>query len=1634
MSDKLNIKVNIDMSQIDKDLFQIKNKISSTKINLNGKNINDQVKDLNKSFGLLNQSLTSATGKFATWFGISTMVVSFIHGIQDSVSWVYQLDQSVTTMNLTMDGSKKLFGDLVDATTSFAKSLGSTVDAGLEAVKIYTNMNESLDSLLTKSKAAIVLDNLGGSSLNVEQAADSIQALQNQFNLLDSDAMRIADTLTYVSANLKLDFARGINEITRAIQASGSIAFEAGMSLEQYSSIIGKVIERTRLSGSTVGAGFKTIFSRIFRVSDLEGEEISKIEKAFRSVSIEIRKSEKDFNDMQDVIDQLNAKWSTLSDTQKSFIAENAAGVRQKSIFINMMNAWSESVDLFNNTLDQSGFAMDRNSIFVESMAGKLNLLKATWQESVQNTINSEDLKNIIDGFTFLVGITGKTISTIGVFGTTLGVVAGTMTMFNKSLSLNFINLEKLYIQWDLLNQKAMYTNGVFSGMPSILTRTMNGFSALASGINLSKIAMIGLNTAMFAGIGYLISEGIQLLNEYKKSEENRRQAIIDSAREIEQQYKEVSKIDELLKKKKELENQEIQSIKTKEELISVEKEIARVLPETVTGFDAENIAISENTDIIEKNNNAKREQLRIRAEETIALAGGTIEDETQELNKLYDQRKKYLDLIDESRDRLNKTEDEKWRKGEQSRLEACGKGLVETNKKIVELESVVNNFQKAQKILGEITEDNTQKTKNNTEVQSKNSEISKHSTDIIVDYAKALKDSSEAFDDITSKIQIYYKYLNELNSAEGLSASSKQEIISKYQELLPYISNEQELRKQLINVIQNEEKAQKDAYVNMLMYSEDFFNAKIKGNKDLVDKLGEYYSKDLENSKTLAQAKEKVETQLIKSLSEKWGKYFNVVNGTFNTMSTDNLVRGAMMGDKNASSMLAAIEQDKKRIAEVENRFKNLAIDIGGIDFKGINVSGIRSSSSKSKDEYLSNVEPRYRAIEKAISDLNDEIEKNNILMQVSNDQDKITFLQKQSELTTQLKQRLHELNEERRKERDEVTGRLSNLGFDIDTSGYIYTINNIEKIKSLHGDTAKSADELIKKFDSLNSAINGTGKEWNNLTRNIEDYQTQINDLNYQQYIKNYEDLNYQISVQNKLYEQANDSDKIQHLQNMNNLIKQQILVLEQLNSSRLAEMAMLDSTSLRYQQLNKDMQDTYLNILNLYSSLSSNESSYDSLRKKQLDAQADVERKLVEIIKQRINDELNALKNNYDKRKKILDDNYKYESNRLKELHDERIKSYKDDLDAYEKYINDKLDLLTGEWEEEDFLKQLNNERQIANDIQRQIDQLSLDDSLEARNKVTELTQQLADQEEKINKLKVDKERNDTKKSLQNQLSDYKEAMQAKIDLENETYEKKKQIMDEEYEYQKTRLEEEYEYRKSVLERQLENDRLFAEAQKTLANSTFEEIIKMYEEFEDKFGQGMSVLGDIIKKEFIDKLLLAQSTLASMSSSVGGYSSGGSSGSSKDSWDNISYNPDGTTTYTKGGTSVTGTSVKDAGGWDAFDKMIEKDLKGYSSGGKVDYTGLAKLHGSKSEPEYVFNYDQFKDLAKWVANYTPVIPKINIPKLSTATAGITLSVGNLINVEGSLDKNNLGDVKAAGNNILTNLRRTLERHGMV
>lgn len=227
-----------------------------------------------------------------------------------------------------------------------------------------------------------------------------------------------------------------------ATQTAGSVANEAGLSFEKYAASVGKISEMTRLEGSTIGNAYKTIMARISRSksadSDVSDADRSNAAKALASVNISTYDNKGNFKDLEEILDELSGKWNNLTDAQRNYISEQAAGVRNINTFKALMSTWDESKELAQSALDDTNFIDEVQDKYMDSVEGKLNHAKANIQDFFNTIISAGNIGTVVTGFNGITGALNAMIKTAqklpGIGNTTAKVMTGFIGIASSGL------------------------------------------------------------------------------------------------------------------------------------------------------------------------------------------------------------------------------------------------------------------------------------------------------------------------------------------------------------------------------------------------------------------------------------------------------------------------------------------------------------------------------------------------------------------------------------------------------------------------------------------------------------------------------------------------------------------------------------------------------------------------------------------------------------------------------------------------------------------------------------------------------------------------------------------------------------------------------------------------------------------------------------------------------------------------------------------------------------------------------------------------------------------------------------------------------------------------------------------------
>ena len=397
--------------------------------------------------GMVSGNFKGAISDIASYVSTFQVTMQAIQQAKQGFSTFLDYNKDLTNISYTMDLSQNQLQSLGTSAIDMAKDLSMSLDNTMDIYKIYANMNTTASEIQQTARPTAILSNLSG--VDASTAADQVQGILQQFHMLDDGAttaadasMHIVDVLDKVSGSVGIDYAKGIKIISDAVQVSGQVAYDAGMSYEQLAAITAKVSERTREDGSSIGNALKTIITRTTKVGkmpqyadEVDNATLSNASASLHAVGVDVYNPDGSDRGIITVMSELKDKWDDLTDAQQAKIAFDVAATRQTSKFKSMLDAFTDSMSLAEEATTANGNAEANQEKYMESTAGKLQAIKTQMQDFWVNFYNSgtvngvlEFVHSLTEGFTSLE-------KTLGPIPALLTAVFAAMTVKNATMA-----------------------------------------------------------------------------------------------------------------------------------------------------------------------------------------------------------------------------------------------------------------------------------------------------------------------------------------------------------------------------------------------------------------------------------------------------------------------------------------------------------------------------------------------------------------------------------------------------------------------------------------------------------------------------------------------------------------------------------------------------------------------------------------------------------------------------------------------------------------------------------------------------------------------------------------------------------------------------------------------------------------------------------------------------------------------------------------------------------------------------------------------------------------------------------------------------------------------------------------------
>lgn len=227
--------------------------------------------------------------------------------------------------------------------------------------------------------------------------------------------------------------ATDAGSIATAMSYVATSAKDAGVDINKLTGYIASVSEVSQAGAEQVGTFLKTMFARASAIKEGKlvdpetQEDISSVEVSLKNCGIQLRDTQGEFRNTGDVLDEVAAKWHTMSNTTQAAVASAFAGTRQIDKFRILMENYGTATQYATEATNSFGFATDKfNNTYLKGVEASQDKLKASFEQVSQDLINSDLISFLMRAGAEIINVIDAVVSKIGSIPTIAGVVGVT--------------------------------------------------------------------------------------------------------------------------------------------------------------------------------------------------------------------------------------------------------------------------------------------------------------------------------------------------------------------------------------------------------------------------------------------------------------------------------------------------------------------------------------------------------------------------------------------------------------------------------------------------------------------------------------------------------------------------------------------------------------------------------------------------------------------------------------------------------------------------------------------------------------------------------------------------------------------------------------------------------------------------------------------------------------------------------------------------------------------------------------------------------------------------------------------------------------------------------------------------------
>lgn len=377
---------------------------------------------------VLVDKLWDSLKRTAGWQLSSTAIHAFVGAISTAYNYAQDLNKSLNDIRIVTGYGSDRMAEFAKNANKAAKQLSATTLDYTNASLIYYQQGLDDKAVQERSDVTVKMANVTGTA--AQTISDQLTAIWENFM---KDGKHAAEWYADVMAALGAETASSTDEIAEGLEKFAAVADTVGLSYEYATAALTTITAKTRQSADVVGTALKTLFARIEGLNLGEtlddGTTLNKYSKALDAVGVNIKNEAGELKSMDEILDEIGAKWDTIGKDQQIALAQTVAGVRQYTQFIALMDNWDFMQENLETVANATGTLDKQAEIYAESWEAAKKRVQAAAESIYQDLLKDDFFIWLTNGFGSIIGFIDKIIDSLGGLS---GVLPGIALLVNK--------------------------------------------------------------------------------------------------------------------------------------------------------------------------------------------------------------------------------------------------------------------------------------------------------------------------------------------------------------------------------------------------------------------------------------------------------------------------------------------------------------------------------------------------------------------------------------------------------------------------------------------------------------------------------------------------------------------------------------------------------------------------------------------------------------------------------------------------------------------------------------------------------------------------------------------------------------------------------------------------------------------------------------------------------------------------------------------------------------------------------------------------------------------------------------------------------------------------------------------------